>query len=835
MNVMWFGALGNVLWCAGSVGRPGTPRRSSCEVGWLDRRGFGVVLTLGRQLSSAVPRGVSATKQIVAAMEPYLAPSCPGNCLKLEFNETACVTTDGGGQLFAGAPCSRPDVAIFKSRWKLAAGSRFSLQLVPGQLLPGGQQCFRATDDDLGSTIGLHECLPPEEGFIWVDLGGGAVGLRDVSGWCVDSSLRLAPCELGTAAVWSPSCVTCPCKALPPRSWVVIGLLSLVIIVLPFAVAAWTRGCARRRQTTQDQPAEAAPWPRRSRLAGASGILAPFGWLLVVAGILPLALWVVADAWPGHTGWYLILVAPGAALLSLMVRPSDAPHIVPAVLCCAIMLFGISALLVGVLTVRWVGNLRTSGSEFGVLAVRDANVLLLSLASLVCVCRYAAPPNLRSAKGKALAWARFVRLVRIDAALFGVIWMVEAVVRMAMWPALQLHNPHLWCNFSVGVSTVLTAACLRPAWVLRLQTMPSLRCQLRRVRLVRVPRGAASDGRSGGAVVSSSAVSPKLDDHVLAPSPTGCPFPLQTAAAWNAAGAEHVYPSAVKLGDVLGRGGFGTVYAAVDGAGTRCAVKLLGMMSLQNPVAVRRMRRELLVGCELRHPNLCATLGLTSVGRWPGLVLELCDGGALSEYIFTRAGASAPPRGPLPDGADVAILADAAAGLAYLHSQNISHRDFKPENVLLQRAPRGTAAAAAADGEDGADGEGPFCAKICDFGLSTRHDIETSLSMGSVGTARYIAPEALFSAFKLSADVYSCSMVMYAVLHRAPPFDGMSGYSVLSMVTFQLMRPEVALRPELAPYATLMAACWDADANARPTMSAVAEQLAKLVGSCAAA
>ena len=92
-------------------------------------------------------------------------------------------------------------------------------------------------------------------------------------------------------------------------------------------------------------------------------------------------------------------------------------------------------------------------------------------------------------------------------------------------------------------------------------------------------------------------------------------------------------------------------------------------------------------------------------------------------------------------------------------------------------------------------------------------------------TRRYLAPEVIFGAFTPKADVYSYGMLMYAVLHRRQPFDTLTAFGVLAMVSFHQSRPEVDVPAVLAPVAEVMTRCWDVSKEERPTMSAVVEEL----------
>lgn len=245
-----------------------------------------------------------------------------------------------------------------------------------------------------------------------------------------------------------------------------------------------------------------------------------------------------------------------------------------------------------------------------------------------------------------------------------------------------------------------------------------------------------------------------------------------------------------QLGEELGSGAVGTVYAAYDEAtGERVAVK-----ELRRPraSAVESLRRELEVLHDHQHPNVVGVRELIEHGRHWLLVLELVPGTDLLSWVRygpkAIANATRAPAVPMPgaandEGADQTLMRLRAAycqlaeGLRWLHRHDLVHRDIKPSNVRV--TPEGRVV-------------------IIDFGLAmlkpnSRRPKTTSapprpeaapVADGSsmsrtVGTPWYMAPEQA-SALTIGppADWYAAGVVLYEALAGRLPFSG-GGYEVM--------------------------------------------------------
>jgi hypothetical protein len=199
-----------------------------------------------------------------------------------------------------------------------------------------------------------------------------------------------------------------------------------------------------------------------------------------------------------------------------------------------------------------------------------------------------------------------------------------------------------------------------------------------------------------------------------------------------------------RLGERLGAGGFGTVYAATDERlRRRVAVKVIPSAHGGDPA---RAQREALAAGRLDHPAVVAVFDAGEDGRARYLVSELVHGRTLDALSAD---------GVLSD-RDVLRIGLALAGaLAHAHGRGVVHRDVKPQNVIVPDAPR------SADG----------VAKLADFGVAHLAGDDPLTRTGDVvGTLAYMAPEqAAGRRVDERADLYSLALVLYEALAGANP------------------------------------------------------------------
>lgn len=129
------------------------------------------------------------------------------------------------------------------------------------------------------------------------------------------------------------------------------------------------------------------------------------------------------------------------------------------------------------------------------------------------------------------------------------------------------------------------------------------------------------------------------------------------------------------------------------------------------------------------------------------LVIEICAGGDLLNYVRKRR--------RLKEDSAKFIFKQIIDGLAHIHSKGVLHRDIKLDNILL-------------------DGHGRV--KIADFGVSRIVKSTQEEMTEQCGTPAYIAPELLRDQgyWGFGADIWSCGVVLYAMLYGTVPFKANS-------------------------------------------------------------
>lgn len=230
-----------------------------------------------------------------------------------------------------------------------------------------------------------------------------------------------------------------------------------------------------------------------------------------------------------------------------------------------------------------------------------------------------------------------------------------------------------------------------------------------------------------------------------------------------------------RLGQRLGAGGFGTVYAATDERLRRAvAVKVIPSGGGGDPI---RAQREALAAGRLDHPGIVAIFDAGQDDQARYLV---------SELVYGRTVDDLSAEGLLSDRDVLRIGLALCDALAHAHERGVVHRDVKPQNVLIPDAPRSAAGVA----------------KLADFGVAHLAGDEPLTRTGDVvGTLAYMAPEqAEGKRIDQRCDLYSLALVLYEALAGVNPVRAGSPAATakrLGTVLPSLKRARKDLPPDL--------------------------------------
>jgi serine/threonine-protein kinase len=232
------------------------------------------------------------------------------------------------------------------------------------------------------------------------------------------------------------------------------------------------------------------------------------------------------------------------------------------------------------------------------------------------------------------------------------------------------------------------------------------------------------------------------------------------------------------LGERLGKGGWGSVYAAVQAdLGRAVAVKVLHANVALTSDGLARFEREAKAAAALGHPNIAQVTDFqANPGEQAFLVMELLTGRTL--------GATLKQQQKLPVARMAWIAYQILAGLDVAHRAGIVHRDIKPDNVFLVAMP---------GVED--------LVKLLDFGiakLSGDADAQLTASGTMLGSPAFMAPEQVKSVrVDHRVDLYALGATMYLALSGRMPFDAETVHGLLLAITEHRAPPLHALDPSI--------------------------------------
>ncbi|PCH35208.1 Pkinase-domain-containing protein, partial [Wolfiporia cocos MD-104 SS10] len=246
-------------------------------------------------------------------------------------------------------------------------------------------------------------------------------------------------------------------------------------------------------------------------------------------------------------------------------------------------------------------------------------------------------------------------------------------------------------------------------------------------------------------------------------TPLGTRWQKEKAAAGQGA---FDYPDDAKyvgpwiIGECVGKGASGHVKIAKHRkTGQLAAAKILPLPPAQQAKSEKQrlgIDREITMMKLMNHPNIMRIYDVYEGEKELYLILEYVEGGELFDFLVNR--------GKLAPLEALAYFKQIVYGLNYAHTFSIIHRDLKPENILIHSL-------------------NPPLIKIADWGMAAFAPPSLQLET-SCGSPHYASPE-IVNGHKYcgtATDIWSCGVILYALLTGRLPFDDKNVRNLLSKV-----------------------------------------------------
>ena len=225
----------------------------------------------------------------------------------------------------------------------------------------------------------------------------------------------------------------------------------------------------------------------------------------------------------------------------------------------------------------------------------------------------------------------------------------------------------------------------------------------------------------------------------------------------------------------LGTGGMAEVYCATDlQLGRKVALKILHERFAADEEFVERFKREASSAAGLQHQHLVAVYDR---GEWDGtsyIAMEYVSGRTLKQIVTETE-----PPTPLALGRAVDLTVQILRAARFAHRRGVIHRDFKPQNVIV-------------------DDEGR--AKVTDFGIARAGASDMTQTGSIMGTAQYLSPEqAQGHAVNARSDLYSIGIILYELLTGRVPFEADSAVTIALKQVNEAPVPPSQINPAVTP------------------------------------
>jgi tetratricopeptide (TPR) repeat protein/predicted Ser/Thr protein kinase len=225
-----------------------------------------------------------------------------------------------------------------------------------------------------------------------------------------------------------------------------------------------------------------------------------------------------------------------------------------------------------------------------------------------------------------------------------------------------------------------------------------------------------------------------------------------------------------KIVEKIGEGGMGVVYRATDTKLDRTvALKFLPPRLLCDSEARERFEHEARAASALNHPNIATIFEIDEEDERCFISMEFLEGGSLKRLLKTR---------DLPAKEVLDLAIQIGEGLSAAHESGVTHRDMKPDNIMLTRKGR---------------------PKITDFGLAKLRGATKVTKTGTtLGTLQYMSPEqAGGEAVDSRSDIFSFGVILYEMVTGRLPFKGDNEAAIINSILNDTPEPLARYKADL--------------------------------------
>jgi len=243
-----------------------------------------------------------------------------------------------------------------------------------------------------------------------------------------------------------------------------------------------------------------------------------------------------------------------------------------------------------------------------------------------------------------------------------------------------------------------------------------------------------------------------VDAGPVRPTPlrtkTTGPGPVPVQASTPVLHTGDVLGGRYEILQILGEGGMGSVYKAMDRALDRpVALKIIRPQLANNPSILARFKQELLLAHQVTHKNVIRIYDLGDADGVTYITMEFVEGTDLRALIQERK--------KFPPAEAVEITAQICRALEATHNVGVIHRDLKPQNIMRDKSGR---------------------ILLMDFGLARTVAGDGMTQTGAlVGTMEYMSPEqALAKDLDQRSDLFTLGLILYELLTGITPYTAES-------------------------------------------------------------